>query len=106
MEKKKTHLPFRQIHADFHTSELIADVGSEFDAGAFAEMLADAHVDSITCFARCHHGYMYYDSALYPERIHPTLADRHLLKHQVEACHAKNIRVCAYTTVQWDHYTS
>ena len=30
---------FRQIHLDFHTSEHIPDVGAEFDADRFGNML-------------------------------------------------------------------
>jgi hypothetical protein len=98
-------LRYRQIHLDFHTSEAIAGVGSEFDADAFADTLARAHVDSVTCFARCHHGWIYYDTALHPGRSHPHL-ERDLLREQIEACHARDIRVPIYTTVQWDHLTA
>ena len=31
-------IPFRQIHLDFHTSEAIEGVCSEFDAEEFAQM--------------------------------------------------------------------
>ncbi len=98
-------LRYRQIHLDFHTSEQIVGIGSEFDAEAWAQMLADAHVNSITCFARCHHGMIYYDSALNPERRHPHLT-RNLLAEQIEAAHAHNIRVPIYTTIQWDYFTA
>src|SRR4051812_4416453 len=98
-------LRFRQIHMDFHTSERIAGVGAAFDAQAFADTLARAHVDSVTCFARCHHGWIYYDTAAHPERRHPHL-ERDLLREQIEACHARGIRVPIYTTVQWDHHTA
>ena len=84
-------LPFRQIHLDFHTSELIPDVGIDFDPDEFADTLVRAHVNSITCFARCHHGWIYYDTALNPERRHPHL-NRDLLREQIEACHARGIR--------------
>ncbi|MFO7611823.1 MAG: beta-galactosidase trimerization domain-containing protein [Clostridia bacterium] len=99
-------LRFRQIHLDFHTSGLIDNVGSGFDAVAFADILEKANVDSITCFARCHHGMIYHDSKLFPERNHPGLAGRNLLKEQVDACHRKNIRTPVYITVQWDQYTA
>jgi hypothetical protein len=91
---------------DFHTSEAIAGVGGDFDADRFADTLAEAHVDSVTCFARCHHGWLYYNSKLFPQRIHPHLANRSLLKQQIDACHKRNIRVPIYITVQWDHYTA
>ena len=47
----KHHLRFRQVHLDFHTAGSIPDVGAGFDPEAFAQMLEDAHVDSITCFS-------------------------------------------------------
>jgi hypothetical protein len=97
-------LRYRQIHMDFHTSEQIAGVGAEFDPEVFADTLARAHVDSVTCFARCHHGWIYYDTVTHPERRHPHL-ERDLLRDQIEACHARDIRVPIYTTVQWDHLT-
>ena len=98
-------LPYREIHLDFHTSELIPDIGADFDPDEFADTLVKAHVNSITCFARCHHGWIYYDTTLNPERRHPHLT-RNLLKEQIEACHARGIRTPIYTTVQWDHFTA
>jgi hypothetical protein len=98
-------LRFRQIHLDFHTSEHVPGVGAAFDPEVFAGTLARAHVDSVTCFARCHHGWIYYDTAVNPERRHPQL-ERDLLREQIEACHARGIRVPIYTTVQWDHFTA
>ena len=95
----------RQIHLDFHTSEAISGIGSKFDPDEFADTLERARVNSITCFARCHHGWIYYDSQTHPERIHPHL-ERNLLVEQIEACHARDIRVPVYTTVQWDHLTA
>jgi hypothetical protein len=99
------HLCFRQIHLDFHTGEHIPNIGSEFDPEEFAATLERARVDSITCFARCHHGWIYFDTTAFPERRHPHLS-RNLLKEQIEACHARDIRVPIYVTVQWDHLTS
>lgn len=101
----RIELRFRQVHLDFHTSEHITNVGAEFDPEEFASTLKKAHVNSVTCFARCHHGWIYFDTKLFPERRHPHLI-RNLLKEQIEACHKKNIRVPIYTTVQWDHYTA
>ena len=62
-------IPFRQIHLDFHTSEAIEGVCSEFDAEEFAQTLADAHVNSITLFSCGHHGNLYYDSKMFPEMV-------------------------------------
>ncbi len=99
-------LPFRQIHLDFHTSEKICNVGKDFDGEEFARTLHDAGVNSVTCFARCHHGMLYYDSKKFPERIHPGLKNKNLLKEQIEYCHKYGIRVPIYITVQWDYYTA
>jgi hypothetical protein len=95
-------LRFRQIHLDFHTSELIRGVGSKFDPEDFARTLKAAHVNSITCFARCHHGYIYYKTRRFPQFMHPHLSCD-LLQDQIEACHAQGIRVPIYVTVGWDH---
>ncbi len=98
-------LRFRQVHLDFHTSEHIRGIGDAFDPEEFAATLERARVNSITCFARCHHGWIYYDTQAHPERRHPHLR-RNLLREQIEACHKRDIRVPIYTTIQWDHYTA
>ncbi len=95
-------LRFRQIHLDFHTCEHLPDIGNNFDAEEFADTLQAAGVDSITCFARCHHGWLYYPSKRYPEKIHPQLKNQNLLSEMIEACHRRGIRVPIYITVQWD----
>lgn len=99
-------LRFRQIHLDFHTSPDIPDVGEHFDKNEFVKTLKDAHVDSVTCFARCHHGMLYYDSKKFPERIHPQLKEKRMLEDIIEACHAEGIKVPVYITIQWDHFTA
>ncbi len=96
------NLRFRQIHLDFHTSEHIEGVGEDFNAKDFANTLKEAGVDSITCFARGHHGMIYYDTEKFPNR-HPHLK-RNLLMEQIDACHAVGIRVPIYITVGWDEY--
>ncbi len=95
-------LPYRQIHLDFHTGDTIPRVGDDFKGVEFASVLKSADVDSITCFARCHHGWLYYDSKKFPELVHPNLKKRDLLREQIEACHKEGIRVPIYTTIQWD----
>jgi hypothetical protein len=52
--------PFRQVHLDFHTSELIENIGSDFSKEQFQSALKKGHVNSITVFAKCHHGMFYY----------------------------------------------
>ncbi len=104
-EMGRVELRFRQVHLDFHTSEQIANVGLEFNPEEFASTLEKARVNSVTCFGRCHHGWIYFDTKVFPERRHPYMT-RNLLKEQIEACHERDIRVPIYTTVQWDHYTA
>jgi len=99
-------LRYRQVHLDFHTSPDIPGIGARFDADRFADTLAAAGVDSVTCFARCHHGYLYYQTQTHPERVHPQLEVKDLLEQQIAACHARDIRVPVYTTVQYDEYTA
>ncbi|MEA4888453.1 MAG: alpha-amylase family protein [Clostridiaceae bacterium] len=99
-------LRFRQIHLDFHTSEKISTVAGRFNAEQFADTLKKAYVNSVTCFSRCHHGLLYYDSKRFPELVHPGLKERNLLERQIAACHKQNIRVPIYTTVQWDYHAS
>lgn len=102
----KHELRFRQVHLDFHTSEHVDVVGKDFNPDEFAKTLKDAHVNSITCFAKCHHGWLYYDSEVFPERIHPKLFNKNLLDDQIKACHMIDINVPIYITVGWDYYTA
>ncbi len=102
LDPSRTHaLRFRQIHLDFHTSELIEEVGRDFDAEEFASTLRAAGVDSVTCFAKCHHGMFYYDSRVGPR--HPHL-HKDLLREQIDACHRYGIKVPVYVSVAWDAY--
>ena len=48
---------YRQVHLDFHTCGEIPGVGSRFDKAQFQRALRLGHVDSITLFSKCHHGY-------------------------------------------------
>lgn len=102
MDINMDKLKYRQIHLDFHTSEYIPEVAKDFNAEEFVQTLLKANVDSITCFARCHHGWLYYPSKKFPQLIHPSLTNHNLLIQQIEACHKHNIRAPIYTTVQWD----
>lgn len=96
------NLNCRQVHLDFHTSQYITEVGKEFDPEEFADTLQKAHVNSVTCFARCHHGWLYYPSRENPELVHPHLKRPGLLLEQIRACRKRGIRVPVYTTVRWD----
>ena len=96
-------LAFRQVHLDFHTSGEIPGVGEDFDPQAFVATLQAARVNSITCFAKCHHGYSYYPTDVGAR--HPGLR-RDLLGEQVEACHRAGIRVPAYLSAVWDEHAA
>lgn len=91
-------LPTRQIHLDFHTSELIPDVGSRFDKGQWQEALRLGRVNWINVFAKCHHGWSYYPTRA--GAVHPTL-QRDLLGEQIAACHEIGVRAPIYYTVGW-----
>lgn len=98
-------IPHRQIHLDFHTSPHIHDVAADFDAREFAHTLKRAHVTSVTVFAKCHHGHLYFNTRR-PER-HPGLkAGFDLLAAQIEALHRENIRAPIYLSVQVDEYAA
>lgn len=99
-ETQFSPLRYRQVHLDFHTSEHIPNIGRDFDAKNFVSKLKDAHVDSITLFARCHHGWCYYPSEI--GAPHPELARPDLLGEMVTACRDADIETPIYITVQWD----
>ncbi|MCQ2403600.1 MAG: hypothetical protein MJ202_07750 [Lentisphaeria bacterium] len=93
---KEEQLCFRQVHLDFHTGGDIPGVGGEFHPEEFQRTLLDAAVDSITCFAVCHHGFCYYPSAVGP--VHPMLKFN-LLRAQLDAAHAVGIKAPVYISV-------
>ncbi len=94
-------LRFRQIHMDFHTSPLISGVGEEFKAKDFAKTLKDAYVNSVTCFAKCHHGMSYYPTRIGIKHQHLKID---LLGEMIKACHEQDINVPVYISVMWDEY--
>ncbi|HEX5244313.1 MAG TPA: hypothetical protein VFW23_13705 [Tepidisphaeraceae bacterium] len=91
-------LPARQVHLDFHTSEHIGGVGADFDKADFQRGLKLGNVNSVTVFAKCHHGWSYYPTRV--GRRHPNLKID-LLGQQIEACHEIKIRAPIYYTVGW-----
>lgn len=100
--KKIDSLPFREIHLDFHTSGLIQNIASNFNKKDFGDTLEKAHINSICCFALCHHGWLYYNSKKFSHYVHPNLVNKNLLMEQVDECHRRNIRVPIYITVMWN----
>lgn len=95
----RSELRYRQVHLDFHTSEHIEGVGARFDGEKFAATLKRGNVNSVTVFARCHHGWAYYPSKVC--KPHPHLK-RNLTGEMVAACRKHGINVPIYITVQWD----
>lgn len=91
-------LPTRQVHLDFHTSELFPGVGSRFNKANFQEALRTGHVNSVTVFARCHHGWCYYPTRV--GRMHPTLTFD-LTGAMMEAAHEIGVRAPVYVTNGW-----
>ena len=96
----------RQVHLDFHTSELMPDIGLNFDPEQFARTAKEAAVSSMTVFARGHHGMIFYDSKKNPERVHPNLKRKNLMVDEVRALHSVGINAPVYITTQWDYYTA
>ena len=90
---------FRQIHLDFHTNGTIPGIGSRFDAKAFGAAFKSAHVDSVTVFSKCHHGYSYHPTEV--GEMHPGLSFD-LLRAQIDALHAVGINAPVYSTATWD----
>ena len=102
----KTNKPlrYRQIHLDFHTSEHIPGIGSAFDAKTFVSTLQSSHVDSITIFAKCHHGWSYYPTKV--GKPHPHLSRPDLLGDMVTALGKADIECPIYISVQWDELSA
>lgn len=92
------HVPARQVHLDFHTSELMPGVGSRFNEAQFQKALQAGHVNSITVFAKCHHSWSYYPTEV--GRMHPAL-DYDLTGAMVKAAHAIGVKAPVYLTVGW-----
>jgi len=90
---------FRQVHLDFHTSECIPGIGSKFDKKQFQQALKLGHVDSITLFSKCHHGWAYHPSE--KNEIHPGLSFD-LLGAQIEAAHEIGVKTPVYLSAGLD----
>ena len=88
----------RQIHLDFHTSPDIFNIGKSFSKENFQQMLKKAHVDSITVFAKCHHGMCYYPTKV--GTMHPEL-DFDLTGAMIESAHEIGVRAPVYITAGW-----
>ncbi len=90
----------RAIHFDFHTMPGIYDFNRDWDAAAFAQRLADAHVTFINMFAQCNLGFAYYPTKIgipYPGMKGDMFGD------MLTECHKRGIRVAAYINVGLNH---
>ena len=93
-------LPARQVHLDFHTSPFIPGVGGKFDKKQFQAALKEGNLNSITVFAKCHHGYCYYPTKV--GTMHPTMApELDLTGAMVEAAHEIGVAAPIYVTAGW-----
>lgn len=88
----------RQIHLDFHTNGTLP-VGKKFSKEQFQAALKAGHVDSITVFSKCHHGWSYHPTEA--NEIHPCL-DFDLLGAQLEACKEINVNAPVYISAGFD----
>lgn len=90
--------PIRQTHLDFHTSPHIPGIGSRFSKENFQAALKAGHLDSITVFAKCHHGLCYYPTTV--GTSHPHL-NFDLTGAMIEAAHEIGVRAPVYITAGW-----
>jgi len=93
-------LRFRQVHLDFHTSGLIPGIGAKFDRHQWQDMLRAGHVNSVTTFSKCHHGWSYHPTAV--GRMHPHLKFD-LLRAQMDAAREINVNVPIYLSAGVDN---
>lgn len=94
----RVNCPQRQVHLDFHTSPDIPGIGSRFSKENFQAALKLGNVDSITVFAKCHHGMCYYPTEI--GTMHPHL-DFDLTGAMVDAAHEIGVRAPIYITAGW-----
>ena len=90
---------YRQVHLDFHTSECIEHIGERFSKENFQRALKTGHVDSITLFSKCHHGWSYHPTEV--GEMHPHLSFD-LLGAEVAAAHEIGVRTPIYLSAGLD----
>lgn len=88
----------RQVHLDFHTSGLLT-VGDKFSKEQFKKALKLGHIDSITVFSKCHHGWSYHPTKV--NKMHPGL-NFDLLGAQLEACKELGVNAPVYISAGFD----
>ena len=88
----------KQIHLDFHTSPDIKDIGKNFSKENFQAALKAGNAESITIFAKCHHGVCYYPTEV--GTMHPHL-DFDLTGAMLDAAHEIGVKAPIYITAGW-----
>ncbi|MBQ8183991.1 MAG: beta-galactosidase [Clostridia bacterium] len=88
----------RQVHLDFHTNGSLP-VGKSFSKAQFQNTLKAGHVNSITVFSKCHHGWSYHPTKI--GDMHPEL-DFDLLGAQLEACKEIGVNAPVYISAGFD----
>ena len=96
---KAKNLRYRQVHLDFHTSPAIPSVGERFSREQFSEALKRGHVDSITVFSKCHHGYSYHPTKA--NVMHPGLKFD-LLGEELAVCKELGVNAPVYISAGLD----
>ncbi len=96
-------LRFRQVHLDFHTHGDIPHIGEKFSKRRFQEALKVGHIDSITLFSKCHHGYSYHPTTV--GKKHPHLKFD-LLARQIDACREIDVRCPIYLSAGVDEFAA
>ncbi len=89
----------RKVHLDMHLPEDLEGMFANFDPVEYVRTLREAHVNSVTIFAHCHHGNCYYDTAV--GHKHSQLQTDYL-REVTEEAHRHGIAVMAYFSCCWN----
>jgi len=90
----------RKVHLDMHLPEDAPHMFANFDAELYVRTLVDAHVNSVTIFAHCHHGNCYYDTEV--GHKHSKLGFDYVREVAAE-CRRRDVAVLAYVSCAWNH---
>jgi len=90
----------RSINPEFHNPGFVKNLGKNFNAKAFVLAYKESGVNTInTLFAKCHHGYSYYNTQIGTK--HPHLKFD-MMGEIIEEAHRQGIKVKVYYSVGWD----
>ncbi|HAT11153.1 MAG TPA: beta-galactosidase [Planctomycetes bacterium] len=84
---------YRQIHLDFHNTAAVGAIAAAWDPARFQGQLKAGHVDSVTLFSKCCHGWHYHPTTT--GAMHPGLSFD-LLGEQIRACKAIGVATPCY----------